>query len=151
MNRKEHHHQPRWQSPLVSPRVPGRLEKERSVLPVNPVYKNPKKMKGKKKHRNESKFREHYIAMGIEQIVRDAVIGYNWLIKKDKINNTKFIVLHDNENKNICEEEITWGYLDMYTGFTYVGNNEQAWKLLGKPMIGTPKNIINELENPLNQ
>ena len=39
----------------------------------------------------------------------------------------------------------------MYTGFTYVGNNEQAWKLLGKPMIGTPKNIINELENPLNQ
>ena len=147
----KHHYQPEWQSPLVSPRVPGRLEKERSNRPVNPRYEKSKNNKGKKKHRNESKFREHYITIGIEQIVRDAVIGYNWLIKKDKINNTKFIVLHDNENKNICEEEITWGYLDMYTGFTYVGNNEQAWKLLGKPMIGTPKNIINELENPLNQ
>ena len=151
--RWKYHNQPDWQ--LKSSRnLPGKLTKE-FYGKVNPVYVKPKKNKGKNKGKKKGKknnkpiFREHFIEIGIEQIIRDATDAYNWLIIQNKQDYNKYIVLHD-ENKNIiCNEQITWRYKHSNL-YTYVGNNEKCWKLIFDSLLHPIKdNIINELIDTL--
>lgn len=154
-------HQPSWQSPLKSKRLPGKLQAPLPNKPPNPVHKKNKKNKKQKKIKKKKfiiKYTDHFNTINIKNLIRNCTIGLNWQISKPNNNGPIFVLIFDNNKKELCNEECSWAYIDPNTNFIYIGNNEHSWKLGWSNQYfinychSTVKNtikLINELNNPL--
>lgn len=94
----------------------------RNSTPNFSKYKKSKRMKKKK-----IIYKEEYNY--VKHLIRNATIGHNWSIKKPKRLGYILVESWSNQGVQMCSGRCIWAYIDPNSGFIYIGNHEEAWKL----------------------
>ena len=146
-------------------RTQPQYQLSRANLPHEPRYmstSDPKRIRknkvAQKKRRVNIKFKKEFIY--VNRIYRGSTVVYNWRLIKPK--RLGYIIVNswsndgkEEHNSNRC----TWGYSDPNSGFIYVGNRTESYKLGLSSQYYNSKfayqkpidieNLLIQLDNPL--
>lgn len=110
-----------------------------------------KTKKQKLKYLNEYKY--------LNNLIRKSITGYNWKLLKPKKLGYILVSSWSNDGKETRSGPCKWGYRDINTGFIYVGNASESWKLgtshayynssYASQDFSKVLTLLNSLDNPL--
>ena len=98
-----------------------------SIINANASARFSTFKKSKRQKRQKIVWNQDYkFAKGL---ISQAVPLYNWRIEKPKRLGYIRVNAWSNDGKEFNSDRCIWGYKDPNSGFIYIGNREQSWKL----------------------
>ena len=98
-----------------------------SIINANATARFSTFKKSKRQKRQKIVWNQDY--KYAKSLISRAALLYNWKIEKPKRLGYIRVNAWSNEGKEFNSDRCIWGYKDPNSGFIYIGNREQCWKL----------------------